>query len=57
MDEGDAAAARTVGLDRLATLFPYELHAAIAAAAEERAALDAIDDPRAEPWPPMKSAR
>jgi len=56
-DEQELAEATRVGLQILVATFPSEVIAAARQAATERAALTPMNDPAAEPWPPMVPAR
>ena len=49
-----AALARLAGLDRALADFPDDVAAAAAQALGHRGALQAPEDPAAEPWPPMR---
>lgn len=48
------ALAREIGLEKAVHEFPDDVIAAAQAAARTRSALPAINDPSAEPWPPMR---
>lgn len=50
-----AALAGLAGLERALAEFPDDVHAAAAQALGHRAAMQAPDDPAAEPWPPMRA--
>jgi len=56
-DEQDLAEATRMGLQLLVANFPSEAIAAVRQASAERAALRRMNDPAAEPWPPMVVAR
>ena len=48
------ALARSVGLEKAVHEFPDDVIASAQAAAHTRSALPAINNPAAEPWPPMR---
>jgi hypothetical protein len=49
------ALARRAGLDKALAEFPDDVAAAAAQAATAAARIEAPQDPRAEPWPPMRA--
>ncbi len=51
------ALAKLAGLERALAAFPGDVAAAAAQAGHNRDRLAALDDPRAEPWPPMQAGR
>jgi hypothetical protein len=57
MDESEVSAlARRAGLEKALAEFPDDVEAAAAQAATTIERLQRPDDPRAEPWPPMRVA-
>ena len=50
------ALARQTGLDKALADFPEDVAAAATMAEGHRAAMDAPENPTAEPWPPMQPA-
>jgi hypothetical protein len=54
-DKNEALArAKAAGLQKAVERFPDEVMTAAQAAAQARSAFSAPDDPRVEPWPPMR---
>ncbi len=49
------ALARRAGLDKALAEFPDDVAFAAAQASRTAGSIKAPDDPRAEPWPPMKA--
>ena len=49
-----SALARSAGLELAVKQFPEDIAVAAQSAANARAAMPALDDPAAEPWPPMR---
>ena len=50
------ALARQAGLDKALADFPEDVAVAAAQAEGHRAAINAPENPQAEPWPPMQPA-
>lgn len=48
------ALARAAGLELAAERFPEDIAVAAQSAANARSSMPALDDPAAEPWPPMR---
>ena len=48
------ALARTAGLELAVKQFPQDIAVAAQSAANARSSMPALDDPAAEPWPPMR---
>jgi len=52
-DAGFLFLARDAGLQQAVSAFPEDLRFAVQTAAQLRNTLFSLDDPAAEPWPPM----